>query len=1064
MSRKSENPQDAIRIKELLSGPAVFEAIFKNAVAGMAIADLSGNLIKVNEVYCHITGYPEEELLTLNLITITHEDDRERKARELERIRRQEIAQFIIEKRYVRKDGVAVWVQNSVSGLKDGSGQLVGFVVVVEDITVRQAATSSLAESEERLRLIIGSLYDYAIFTTDVDGIVTSWNPGAQRIFGFAESEIIGREADLLWTPEDREKSAPQVEMTAATERGWAEDERWHIRRDGTRFWASGTLNALHDAQGGLTGFTKICRDLTSQKALERQLSDTRMRREATLAAAEVGTYVWDIATDRLISDPNMARLFFGNEALAEAPGADYRDRLHKDDAANVIAQIEATVRGENKSFDVEYRVVRPDGSMRWVISRGSVLRDPDGNPLQVPGVAIDITERKRTERRLAELTTRLNDQANLYNTVLSSTDDFAYIFDLNGRFLYANRRLLEVWGMTLADVVGKTCLELGYPEWHADMHMRELRQVIETRQPIKGEVAYTAPTGIFGIYEYVFTPVFGPDRSVSLVAGTTHDVTERRRAEDDLRTIRERFALAVEAADIGTFFCPMPLEKIYWNDKCQHHFWMQDAPVVGFEAFYDRVHHDDRARTREAVEKAVNEGLPYNVEYRTVSPSGDVRWIHAIGQSFRGTDGETIRFDGATIDVTAQKALEAERESLLQAEQAARLEAERSGRMKDEFLATLSHELRTPLSSILGWAHVLRTGKSTGSDLDKGLETIERNARSQAQIIEDLLDMSRIISGKVRLEVELTDVRPILESAIDTVRHAAEAKGVVISTSFDSKQHNVSGDPSRLQQVFWNLLSNAVKFTPRDGEIQVALKEVGSYVEITVSDTGAGIDSTFLAHVFSRFRQADGSTTRRHGGLGLGLAIVKQLVELHGGTVQARSAGVGKGSEFIVTLPLATIHRTPGSDEEDEPTHRATLLASMPIVSLSGTKILIVEDEADARDLLARVLEEYGATVIKQPSALHAVELLLSERPDIIISDIGMPEEDGYSFIRRVRSLKDDAARSTPAIALTAYARSEDRVKAFLAGFQMHLAKPLETAELVTVVSNLHHQRLKGS
>ncbi len=1064
MSSHRENPQDAISRKALLNGPAVLETVFTNAIAGMALADLSGNLVRVNEVYCHITGYTESELLELNLLTITHEDDRERKARELEKIRSQEIPQFIIEKRYVRKDGATVWVQNSVSGLRDETGRLLGFVVVVEDITLRKAAASSLAESEERLRLIIGSLHDYAIFATDVHGVILSWNGGAQRIFGYAEDEIVGQSADILWTQRDRERGAPQAEMATATERGWAEDERWHIRRGGARFWASGTLNALHDAQGELRGFTKICRDLTAQKEMEELLSDTRVRREATLAAAEVGTYVWDLQADRLMADPNMARLFFGDEGMTEASGKDYQARLHKDDEAGVIAQIDATIRGENSSFDVEYRVVRPDGSVRWVISRGFVLRDAKGTPLQVPGVIIDITERKRHERRLAELTARLNEQANLYNTVLSSTDDFAYIFDLKGRFLYANRRLLEVWGKKLEDIIGKDCLEIGYPKWHADMHMRELQQVIDTKLPIKGEVPYTSPTGFFGIYEYIFTPVFGPDGDVSLVAGTTHEVTERRRAEQDLRTIRERFALAVEAADIGTFFCSMPLEKIYWNEKCQQHFWMQDAPIVSFEVFYERLHPEDLDRTRSAIEAAVKDQLRYDIEYRTVSPSGDVRWIHSIGQSFRGTDGETVRFDGATIDVTAQKAIEAERDSLLQAEQAARLEAERSGRMKDEFLATLSHELRTPLSSILGWAHVLRTGKSTGADLEKGLETIERNARSQAQIIEDLLDMSRIISGKVRLEVELIDLRTVVESAIDTVRHAAEARGVTISTVFDTRQHSVSGDPSRLQQVFWNLLSNAVKFTPRDGQIDVTLKEVGSYIEITVSDTGAGIDPAFLVHVFSRFRQADGSTTRRHGGLGLGLAIVKQLVELHGGTVQARSEGENKGSKFIVTLPLASIHRTSGSDEDDEPTHRATTLSSSPIVSLSGTKILIVEDEEDARDLLARVLEEYGATVIKQPSAQHAVELVLSERPDIIISDIGMPEEDGYSFIRRVRDLSDDVARSTPAIALTAYARSEDRVKAFLAGFQMHLAKPLETAELVTVVSNLHNQRAKSA
>jgi signal transduction histidine kinase/ActR/RegA family two-component response regulator len=479
---------------------------------------------------------------------------------------------------------------------------------------------------------------------------------------------------------------------------------------------------------------------------------------------------------------------------------------------------------------------------------------------------------------------------------------------------------------------------------------------------------------------------------------------------------------------------------------------------MAGMELFYGRLHPDDRERTQAAIETAI-QSQRYDIEYRTVSRDGGVRWIHSIGQCSRNSDGKPVRLDGVTIDVTSQKAVEAERDSLLQAEQAARLEAERSGRMKDEFLATLSHELRTPLSSILGWAHVLRKGKTLGEELEKGLETIERNARSQAQIIEDLLDMSRIISGKVRLEVELIDVRPVVESAIDTIRHAAEAKGVKVSTAFDSKPHAVSGDPSRLQQVFWNLLSNAVKFTPRDGLIEIALKEVGPYVEITVSDTGAGIDPAFMAHVFSRFRQADGSTTRRHGGLGLGLAIVKQLVELHGGTVQARSDGEGKGSAFVVTLPLASIHRTAGSDDDDEPTHHTTILSSSPIVSLSGTKILILEDEDDARELLARVLEEYGAQVIKQPSALHAVELLLGERPDIIISDIGMPVEDGYSFIRRVRSLADERARAVPAIALTAYARSEDRVKAFLAGFQMHLAKPLETAELVTVVSNLCHQ-----
>jgi len=1060
MPRKSENHPEPLGPQTLLQGPEVFEAIFTNAVAGMAIADLSGHLLRTNEVYCQITGYPEEELINLDLLTITHADDRVRKAEELEKIRSKEISQFVIEKRYVRKNGAVVWVQNSVSGLRDASGELKGFVIVVEEITERKAATQLLAESEERLRLIISSLHDYAVFTCDTHGFVTSWNDGAQRIFRYPEEEILGKPAEILWTPEDRDKAAPAAEMSVAARRGWAEDARWHLRRDGSRFWASGTLNALHDAQGELRGFTKICRDLTEQKEMEMQLSDTRMRREATLGAAEVGTYVWEVNTDRLVADPNMAHLFFGDESRTVATGEEYQQCIHPDDRGFVAAAIDATIRGVTPSLDVEYRVVRPDDSIRWVISRGQLRRDSRGEAVQLPGVIIDITDRKRNEQRLTELTSKLNEQANLYNTVLSSTDDFAYIFDLKGRFLYANRRLLEVWGKKLEDVVGKDCFDLGYPQWHAEMHMREIKQVIETKQPIKGEVSYTAPTGIFGMYEYIFSPVYGPKGEVTLVAGTTHDVTERRQAEKDLRTVRERFAIAVEAADIGTFFCPVPLTKLFWNDKCQQHFWVQGRESVEFETFYQSIHRDDVERVRATLERVVERNEPCDIECRTVSPQGQVRWIHAIGRSFRDESGAITRFDGATIDVTSQKALESERESLLRAEQAARIEAERSGRMKDEFLATLSHELRTPLSSILGWAHVLRTGKSTGQDLEKGLETIERNARAQAQIIEDLLDMSRIISGKVRLEVDRVELKPIVEAAIETVRHAADAKGVAISITMDAVDQIVSGDPSRLQQVFWNLLSNAVKFTPRDGKVEITLRQALSYIEVSVVDTGSGIDPAFLSHVFSRFRQADASSTRRHGGLGLGLAIVKQLVELHGGTVQVRSPGPDQGSTFIVTLPLAVVHRAAEGDDDETPAHRATLLRSAPVISLSGVKLLVVEDEDDARELLSRVLEEYGATVLKCGTVSRAIEVVQADRPDIIISDIGMPDEDGYTFMRRVRALDDESIRSTPAIALTAYARSEDRVKAFLAGYQMHLAKPLEVTELITVVANLKNQR----
>ncbi len=398
-----------------------------------------------------------------------------------------------------------------------------------------------------------------------------------------------------------------------------------------------------------------------------------------------------------------------------------------------------------------------------------------------------------------------------------------------------------------------------------------------------------------------------------------------------------------------------------------------------------------------------------------------------------------------------------AEREFFLESERVARSEAERLSHMKDEFLATLSHELRTPLNAIQGWAYLLRERKPTSEELARGLETIERNARIQNQIVNDLLDMSRIISGKIHLEVQPLYLHEVVNNAFEAVRQSAIAKGVRIYPLLDSSIGLVRGDPARLQQVLWNLLSNAIKFTPKGGRVQLVLERVNSHAEICVEDSGIGIRADFLPHVFDRFRQADPTTTRRFGGLGLGLSIVKKLVELHGGTVRVKSAGENQGSTFIVSLPISYV-RADDRDPTSRPADRADALEAVELPRLDDVRVLVVDDEADGRALIARVLEDRGAKPICASSAQEAQQALSQERFDVLLSDIGMPDRDGLQLIRHVRSLDGSRSGPLPAIAITAYARAEDRQRCLLAGFHMHLSKPIDARELIASIAGLLH------
>jgi PAS domain S-box-containing protein len=540
----------------------------------------------------------------------------------------------------------------------------------------------------------------------------------------------------------------------------------------------------------------------------------------------------------------------------------------------------------------------------------------------------------------------------------------------------------------------------------------------------------------------------------------------EYQQSEKALRLNEERFLMLLEnMKDYAIFFLNPDGCVIKWGAGAESILGYQEAEILGKSGsiiFTD----EDRDRgedTKERV-KALTEGRAENERWH-VRKDGSRFWGSGIVTSLRDESGQVQGLAKIMRDFTDRKQAEEERTRLLAREQEARTQAESANRMKDEFLATLSHELRSPLNAMLGWTSLLRTRKFDAATTARAIETIERNAKAQARLIEDLLDVSRIIRGQLRLTVRSMELIPVIESAINAVRPAADAKNIQVHLLLDTFVGSISGDPDRLQQIIWNLLTNAIKFTPQGGRVQVYLQGDRSHVEISVSDTGEGISADFLAYVFDRFRQADNSITRPYAGLGLGLAIVRHLVELHGGTVRAESPGEGQGSTFIVKLPLintAGVEKRTEEEEESLPTPQSSALNPQenpyctPWKSaLNGLQILVVDDEADARELMMNILEQYGAEVIAAASAEEAIATIQQSQPDVLISDIGMPNEDGYSLIRRVRALEAEQGQ-IPSVALTAYVRVDDQKAALSAGFQSHVSKPVDPAELIAVVASL--------
>lgn len=541
-------------------------------------------------------------------------------------------------------------------------------------------------------------------------------------------------------------------------------------------------------------------------------------------------------------------------------------------------------------------------------------------------------------------------------------------------------------------------------------------------------------------------------ERTIELMTANQQlqrEIEDRQRTEAALRTSMEQLELTLSAVNMGNWSWDMATDVTTLSEPAAKIFGVFPQLTATWAEIRGRLVTEDQDRAQSAVAASIADHSDYAIEYRIVDATGSIRWAATKGRAQYTSEGSPIGMLGVVQDITDRKRAEEEREQLLERERIVREQAENANRVKDEFLAILSHELRTPLNPILGWTSLLRSGRLDREKTAIALETIERNAKLQTQLIEDLLDISRILQGKLSLEVAAVNLVTTIESAIEAVALAAEAKGIQIKTDFVIPPPAVTGDANRLQQVVWNLLSNAVKFTPANGQVQICLDSANQQARITVADTGKGIAADFLPHVFDYFRQADSSTTRFFGGLGLGLAIARQIVELHGGTIWAESAGEGQGATFTVQIPMAletAAHSTPGHSG----------LSLSPQATLAEVCILIVDDEVDTRTLAGYTLEQYGAQVRLAASAAEALKSFEQTPPDLLISDIGMPEMDGYQLIRQIRT--STQGQAIPAIALTAYAGESNQQQALTAGFQVHLSKPIEPTSLVQTVLQLIH------
>ncbi|HYX14693.1 MAG TPA: PAS domain S-box protein [Nostoc sp.] len=791
----------------------------------------------------------------------------------------------------------------------------------------------------------------------------------------------------------------------------------------------------------------QLQQEVAERQQVEASLKESGERLRLALEVSQMGLWDWNIITNKVIWSENYELLFGVLPGSFDGPYETFQKCVYPEDKQFVMQGIAHTL--EQKSdYNDEFRIVRSDQSVHWISAKGKFIYDDQGQAVRMIGVCMETTVCKQAEESTRELTTQVQEQANILNAILTASVDHIYIFDDRGCYQFVSHDGAIVLGFKPQDLVGKTLQDLDVPADLIEQVDNQRQAVMKTGQPIKDECKYVTADGVH-YYEYILTPLRNSNQTIEGVITVSRDITEHKRAEKTLRESEARFRRLFESNLIGVAFWNVDGFILDANDA-----FLQSAGYTRDEfATLGKINW----RELTPIEyKDLDDRALLEVQTTGVSRIYEKEHLQRDGKRVPIVLGIALLNDSKNngvafvLDITDRKLVEQECDRLLEREMKARKEAEIANTLKDEFLAVLSHELRTPLNSILGWAKMLRTRNFDEKTTKHALETIERNAKLQTQLIEDLLDVSRILQGKLNLNTCPVNLVTVVEAALETVQLAAQAKSIQIQTIFDPTLGQVMGDSNRLLQVVWNLLSNAVKFTPAGGRVEIRLMEVGNQAQIQVSDTGKGISLEFLPYVFDYFRQADSTITRAFGGLGLGLAIVRKVIEMHGGNVQAESLGEGLGSTFTVELPLL-VRSEQVTRQENE-----SLDCELESPLLSNTQVLVVDDEPDIRDLITFILQDYGVQVTAVSSAQEALEALFESVPDVLISDIGMPKTDGYMLMREVRSRSPQQGGNVPAIALTAYAGEMNQQQALAAGFQMHISKPVDPDVLVKAIVDL--------